>query len=151
MTTAVRGRDAREHRGAGQNITTGFVSVFPRQVGEHRTVLAYIPVPSGHPRLGRAAILGTLHAPHGLNLLGWATANETSSKAEDLARWLVCVGWSTRIVKHPDTLWIPAAAWSVDLTRSIDLTSSYCGHNRLCLGRLTLHDPEQQAQALAML
>ena len=136
---------------APSEIATGFVSVFPRLVGDRLAVLAYIPVPSSHPRFGGAAVVGVVHGLPSAGLMRWAADSNTVQRSEELARWLVCVGWSTRIVKHPDTLWLRDVRWSVDLSRTIDLPSSYCGHNRLCVGDVTLEDPAVAEQARALL
>lgn len=128
-----------------------YASLVPRDIDGRRAVLAYIPVPHEHPHLGGAAIVGVVHGPEETSLMGWAVENNPPGYGTmHLARWLVCVGWSTRVVGHPSTRELPATDWSVELTRSIDLDQAYCGHTRLCVGRVEL-EPEHSGLAQQLL
>ncbi|GAA3032516.1 hypothetical protein GCM10020000_06900 [Streptomyces olivoverticillatus] len=47
---------------------------------------------------------------------------------------------SQMITRAPSTFTFERAAWRVDPDRLMDLDSPYCGHTRLCIGRLAFDD-----------
>ncbi|WP_381797325.1 hypothetical protein [Streptomyces niveus] len=67
------------------------------------------------------------------------------------ACWLMCVGWSGRVVSKPGTLELDDAEWSLERDSTTDLFKTVYGHDRLLTGRVTLTDPERMAQARALL
>ncbi|MFI6697014.1 hypothetical protein ACIBLA_35765 [Streptomyces sp. NPDC050433] len=67
------------------------------------------------------------------------------------ACWLMCVGWSGRLIRKPGTLELPDAAWSLEVDGTTELGKTMYGHDRLHVGRFTLDDPELMAHARAVL
>ncbi|MEV0777626.1 hypothetical protein [Streptomyces sp. NPDC050428] len=67
------------------------------------------------------------------------------------ACWLMCVGWSGRLIRKPGTLELADAAWSLEVDGTTELGKTIYGHDRLTVGRITLGDPDLMAQARAVL
>lgn len=63
------------------------------------------------------------------------------------ACWLMCVGWSGRLIRKPGTLELAHTAWSLEIDANIQLFKTMYGHDQLHVGRITLTDPELMAQA----
>ncbi|WP_405820153.1 hypothetical protein OG705_11695 [Streptomyces sp. NBC_00838] len=67
------------------------------------------------------------------------------------ACWLMCVGWSGRLIRKPGTLELSDAAWSLEVDATTELFKTMYGHDRLHVGRMTLNDPELTAKAREVL
>jgi hypothetical protein len=67
------------------------------------------------------------------------------------ACWLACTGAGSRTVRKPGTIDVPHTAWSLDMTRAVDLDTAYYGHLRVVAGRMTLDDPALTEQAHALI
>ncbi|MFE9296613.1 hypothetical protein [Streptomyces niveus] len=67
------------------------------------------------------------------------------------ACWLMCVGWSGRLIRKPGTLELTDAEWSLEVDRTTKLGKTMYGHDRLHVGRFTLTNPELMAQAREVL
>ncbi|MEU9747141.1 hypothetical protein [Streptomyces niveus] len=63
------------------------------------------------------------------------------------ACWLMCVGWSGRLIRKPGTLELADAAWSLEVDATTKLFKTMYGHDQLHVGRITLADPELMARA----
>ncbi|EST28535.1 MULTISPECIES: hypothetical protein [Streptomyces] len=63
------------------------------------------------------------------------------------ACWLMCVGWSGRLIRKPGTLELADVAWSLEVDGTTNLFKTMYGHEQLHVGRITLADPELMAQA----
>ncbi|MFE6025519.1 hypothetical protein [Streptomyces niveus] len=67
------------------------------------------------------------------------------------ACWLICVGWSGRLIRKPGTFELEHADWTLERDSTKNLFKSAYGHDRLHVGRFTLTDPDLMAQARAAL
>lgn len=67
------------------------------------------------------------------------------------ACWLMCVGWSGRLIRKPGTIELVDAAWSLEIDASIQLFKTMYGHDQLHVGRITLTDPGLMAQTRTVL
>ncbi|MFG2170439.1 hypothetical protein ACGFMO_03475 [Streptomyces niveus] len=67
------------------------------------------------------------------------------------ACWLMCVGWSGRLIRKPGTLELADAAWSLEVDGTTKLFKTVYGHDQLHVGRITLADPELMARARTVL
>lgn len=123
--------------------------------------LAYAPIMSSDPDMGGAAIVAVVgyreEDPKGEGdesglpgLWPWAMHFNSTQNEQDLALWVVCRGWSSLIMRAPDTVVLDDVDWSADLTKSVVLNSPCYSHNRLGVGRLTLADDVHMKTALAL-
>ena len=136
---------------------TGRVTIFPLLHDwetSSRCVLAYTTTDNGLTAVvGVIPVEGNVHEPGDLFALAgrhgfigeWKGSHE-----QRCACWLACTGSSSRTVQKAGTIDVPAAAWSLDMARSVDLDSPYYGHARVVAGRMTLADPELAERARAL-
>ncbi|WP_329078119.1 hypothetical protein [Streptomyces niveus] len=61
------------------------------------------------------------------------------------ACWLLCVGWSGRLVRKPGTLEFADVAWSLEVERTTELFKTMYGHDRVHVGRFVLDGSEAMA------
>ncbi|WP_338671815.1 hypothetical protein V1460_02370 [Streptomyces sp. SCSIO 30461] len=137
---------------------TGRVTVLPllHLWPDGYCVLAYTATGA----LGDTAVVGYVPVPGipDVSLMDVAARHEPqrlygSSNGSDFAeaRWLICTGWSGRGMPKPGTLELKAAAWQLDVDRTVELGKTMYGYDRLHVGRLTLDDAEQLHQAQDLL
>ncbi|WP_405794561.1 hypothetical protein [Streptomyces sp. NBC_01506] len=63
------------------------------------------------------------------------------------ACWLLCTGWSGRVIRKPGSLELNDVHWSLERDSTTDLFKTTYGHDRLHTGRLTLTNTELMTQA----
>lgn len=63
------------------------------------------------------------------------------------ACWLVCVGWSGRLVPKPGTVEFGGVAWSLEVERTVGLFKTVYGHDRVHVGRFVLEGSEAMVRA----
>lgn len=134
-------------------VRRGRVTVWRTDIGERGTgVVAYVPLASDGRGWGDTAVIATVAgaAGEGANLWAWAVANQPSPKEEELARWLICRGWSARLVCSPSVLDLRDAAWWARIERGVRLAGPAYGHEGLALGQITFTDPGTAARVRAM-
>lgn len=75
------------------------------------------------------------------------------SKGPDHARaaWLACLGFSARLCPKPDTIDIPEAAWSLDMSKKVTMADTLFTYSHVAAGRFTFDDPALMDQARAIL
>ncbi|MFC8832370.1 hypothetical protein ACFT8V_04110 [Streptomyces griseoincarnatus] len=141
-----------------QNLTgQGRVTIFPMlhdwETGS-QCVLAYTTMDGGLTAvLGVIPVEGNVHEPGDLLSLGarhgfigeWKGTHEQRSGC-----WLACAGAGSRTVRKPGTIDVPAAGWSLDMVRAVDLDGTYYGHRRVLAGRMALADEQLADQARAL-
>lgn len=141
---------------SGRRAFQGFgrVTVFECPVGGvPRVVMAYAPVPAADKAHGGAAVVAVANIaenPPEISLWSWAMGNNITEREQELARWLVCRGWAQMVTRAPNSF-TALAGWSMDPDRIVDLDASYCGHSRLCIGRLAFADSAYAERASRML
>ncbi|MFE0378323.1 hypothetical protein ACFW1M_22695 [Streptomyces inhibens] len=91
-------------------------------------VVAYIPVPEV-PDV-HIMDVGARHSPHATD-------------------WVLCTGWSSRVVPKPGTVDLRDAEWELEVDGSSKPDKTIYGHSQLHIGRLTLKDPEKPDSAAA--
>ncbi|MEU8948815.1 hypothetical protein [Streptomyces sp. NPDC048489] len=73
------------------------------------------------------------------------------SHEERCACWLACTGYGSRTTMKPGTLDLPDAAWSMDMTRTVEFSGTYYGHSRVTAGRFALDDADLMERARGLL
>ncbi|GAA1168525.1 hypothetical protein GCM10009654_27130 [Streptomyces hebeiensis] len=105
-------------------------------------IVGYVP----HPAVPDPALMATAARHQPSRLYGSAGGGGFAD-----ACWLICVGWSARTVPKPGNLELDDAAWSLEPDGSTELVRTMYGHDRLCVGRFTLEDPQQLRRAADVL
>jgi hypothetical protein len=137
---------------------TGRLTIFPLlhdwQTGS-RCVLAYTSMDAGYTAvMGVIPVEGNVFEPG--DLFGLAGKHGfigewRGSHDQRCGCWLVATGHGALTVPKPDSLQIPSASWTLDMARTVELDSAYCGHVRVTAGRMSLEDKELEAQARALI
>ncbi|MFG3582528.1 hypothetical protein [Streptomyces sp. NPDC047990] len=73
------------------------------------------------------------------------------SHEERCAAWLACTGYGSRSIMKPGTIDLPDAAWSMDMTRTVEFDGTYYGHGRVTAGRFKLQDERLMMQARGLI
>ncbi|MEU1694981.1 hypothetical protein [Streptomyces hirsutus] len=124
------------------------------ETGSHR-VLGYTTADGGLTAvLGVVPVGDNVHEPGDLFAMAarhgfigeWKGAQE-----QRCGCWLACTGAGSLTVRKPGTIDVPAAVWSLDMARTVDLDSAYYGHARVTAGRLALEDTGLAARARALM
>lgn len=126
-----------------------------------RCVLAYATTDGGDTGVvGVIPVEGNVHEPgdlfamagrHSPGRVGeWKGSPEAQRGA-----WLACAGWSARGIRKPDTIDVPDAGWSLDMSQKVSLDGKdgggLYGHLQLVAGRMTLEDAELAERARSLI
>ncbi|ANZ17339.1 hypothetical protein ACH4YO_17660 [Streptomyces noursei] len=63
--------------------------------------------------------------------------------------WVLCTGWSSRVVLKPGSVELRDAEWELEVDGSSQPAKMIYGHEGLHVGRLTIKDPEKSDSAAA--
>ncbi|WP_399091916.1 hypothetical protein ACGH2B_20975 [Streptomyces sp. BBFR2] len=116
---------------------TGRVSVFPLLHNWPDTFGVTAYATTGH--FGDTAVVGHLPLP------GTPDAYLMDLAARHAAQpteWVLCLGWSSRVVPKPGGLDLRDATWTLTVDGTSEPAKPVYGHSKLLVGRLTLTDPE---------
>lgn len=126
----------------------GRVTIWKQRTSRNGTaVLAYTTWASQGDGFPEAAVVGVM-AGDDLNVWSWATNNTVPL---DVPFWIVCRGWSKRIMQASHSLDLRDVEWTASLSRLVDLSRTCYGSERLATGHLELADPDLQARAVGLL
>jgi len=130
---------------------TGRVTVFrllhmwnPRRVA----VVAY----TSTGEAGTTAVVGYIPFPDipDISLLDIAARHKAGalygSKSSPEGCWVVCLGFSSRLVIKPDSIDHVSTSWSLAVDNTVEIGGMY-GYDRLTVGRFAFDDPELMKQA----
>ncbi|MET9516370.1 hypothetical protein [Streptomyces sp. NPDC002994] len=119
----------------------GRVTVFPllHRWPDTHGVVAYTT--TGH--FGDTAIVGYIPIAEvpDVHLMEVAARHAVGQSRRAHTEWVLCTGWSSRVVPKPRTLHLPDAAWSLEVEESSELEATMYGHRFLRAGRFTLTTP----------
>ncbi|KPC62275.1 hypothetical protein [Streptomyces chattanoogensis] len=115
----------------------GRVTVFPllHDWPDTYGVIAYTT--TGH--FGVDAVVGYVPLPEvpDVRLMDVAARH-----AAQTTEWVLCTGWSSRVVPKPGTLDLRDTEWSLEVDGSSTPGKVVYGHQQLHVGRMSLKDPE---------
>ncbi|ARF56955.1 hypothetical protein B1H19_24765 [Streptomyces gilvosporeus] len=116
---------------------TGRVTVFPLLHLWPDIYGAVAYTTTGH--FGVEAVVGYVPVPEvpDIHLMD-AAARHTAHTTE----WVLCTGWSSRVVPKPGTLDLRDTEWALEVDGSSKPEKVVYGHQQLHVGRMTLKDPE---------
>ncbi|WP_411140221.1 hypothetical protein [Streptomyces sp. x-80] len=103
-------------------------------------VVAYTT--AGH--FGDTAIVGYVPVPEVPDVHLMDVGARHSPQATD---WVLCTGWSSRVVPKPGTLELPDTKWSLEVDASTEPAKPIYGHQKLHVGRMSLDIPNLMEQA----
>ncbi|WP_330478650.1 hypothetical protein OG301_26590 [Streptomyces platensis] len=104
-------------------------------------VVAYVP--TGHH--GSIAVMGYIPIPEVPDV---SLLDVGARFSPHPAEWVLCTGWSSRVVRKPGTLVLDSAEWVLEVDGSTQPPKPPAyGHTDLHVGRFTLTDPDLMTQA----
>ncbi len=116
----------------------GRVTVFPllHRWPDTWGVVAYTT--AGH--FGDTAIVGYIPIADvpDVHLLEVAARHAVGQSRRAHTEWVLCTGWSSRVVPKPRTLHLPETPWSLEVEETSELEATMYGHRHLRVGRFTL-------------
>ncbi|SHL74328.1 hypothetical protein [Streptomyces yunnanensis] len=117
---------------------TGRVTIFPLVHFWPDVVGAVAYTTTG--RFGIDAVVGYLAVPEVPDVHLMDVAARHSPNATE---WVLCTGWSSRVVLKPTSVDLRDAEWELEVDGSSQPAKMIYGHEGLYVGRLTLKDPEK--------
>ncbi len=122
----------------------GRVTVFPllHRWPDTWSVVAYTTTGS----FGDTAIVGYIPVPDvpDAHLMEVAARHAVGQSRRAHTEWVLCTGWSSRVVPKPRTLHLSETPWSLEVEDSNSLESTMYGHLHLKVGRFTLTIPDHK-------
>lgn len=122
---------------------TGRVSVFPllHMWPDAFGVAAYATT----GRFGDTAVVGYLPLPE---VPDTYLMDVAARHAAQPTEWVLCLGWSSRVVPKPGGLDLREATWSLDVDGISEPAKPVYGHSKLVVGRLSLVDPQDPGETV---
>ncbi|TJZ52080.1 hypothetical protein FCH28_19780 [Streptomyces piniterrae] len=122
---------ARTITGVGRVTVFPLLHLWPESYG----VIAYTT--TGH--FGVDAVVGYIPLPEVPDVRLMELAARLATQPTE---WVLCTGWSSRVVPKPGTLALREVEWSLEVDGSSTPSKVVYGHQQLHVGRMTLKDPE---------
>ncbi|MET9516433.1 hypothetical protein [Streptomyces sp. NPDC002994] len=122
--------------GAGRVTVFPLLHTWPDTWG----VVAYTT--TGH--FGDTAIVGYIPAQGvpDAHLMDVAARHAAGQSRRAHTEWVLCTGWSSRVVPKPGTIELRDTPWSLEVEESSELEATMYGHRHLRTGRFTLTTPD---------